>query len=441
MIARCTPLFMVSTVETLGIDARQVVAIIGCSTALLAGIIALTQNDLKRVLAYSTISQLGYMFLGVGTGSLAGITAGMFHLFTHAFFKALLFLGAGSVMHAMGGVIDMRQFGGLRRLMPITFLTFLCGCLALSGVFPFAGFFSKDAVLAAVHERAHPPHAGEAQHAHEGDGPHHHTDASMTDGRLSFVPASLSDVGLYGLLYYAALVTAFLTAVYTFRAFFLTFMGHQRVPPEAGHHAHESPGMMTLPLGVLAACSVVVGFWHGGFVDFLSSTPSLANRTVQEIESAHAFHFDVAAVSLLVALAGIGVAAFFYLGDRAEVAFLGRIGEGLAKVKSGRAAADSLATAFLLWPARFFYNLSYRKFYLDEIYHLLIVAPLRLLAGASYFMDRRLIDGIVDACGRFPGSIGSWFRSLQSGLVQFYALAMVLGLIVLIGTVVMWQLT
>ena len=126
---------------------------IGTFTALMAGIIAMTQTDLKRVLAYSTISQLGYMFLGLGIGTLAGIAAGMFHLFTHAFFKALLFLGAGSVMHAMQ-TIDMRRFGGLRRLMPATHWTFLFGCLALAGVFPWAGFWSKDAILAAAHERA-----------------------------------------------------------------------------------------------------------------------------------------------------------------------------------------------------------------------------------------------------------------------------------------------
>ncbi len=130
-------------------------AVIGGFTALLAGLIALTQNDLKRVLAYSTVSQLGYMFLSLGTGSLAGIVAGMFHLFTHAFFKALLFLGAGSVMHAMGHVIDMRRFSGLRHLMPWTYRTFWIGSLALAGVVPFSGFWSKDAILAAVHERAH----------------------------------------------------------------------------------------------------------------------------------------------------------------------------------------------------------------------------------------------------------------------------------------------
>src|SRR5262249_6352564 len=182
MVTRCMPLFMQSP------DAQHVVAAVGCATAAIGGVIAMTQTDLKRVLAYSTISQLGYMFLGLGVATLAGITAGMFHLFTHAFFKALLFLGAGSVMHAMGGVIDMRRFGGLRRLMPTTHWTFLFGCLALAGVFPFAGFWSKDAIIAAAHERSH-------------------------------------DAPLFLALYWVALVVAALTSFYTFRAFFLTFYG------------------------------------------------------------------------------------------------------------------------------------------------------------------------------------------------------------------------
>ncbi|MEX0819965.1 MAG: NADH-quinone oxidoreductase subunit L, partial [Pirellulaceae bacterium] len=149
MVTRCTPLFMASP------EAQLTVACVGAFTALLAGLIAMTQYDLKRVLAYSTVSQLGYMFLALGTGTLAGISAGMFHLFTHAFFKALLFLGAGSVMHAMGNVIDMRRFGGLRKRMPTTHATFLVGCLALAGFPLLSGFFSKDSIVAAVHQRVH----------------------------------------------------------------------------------------------------------------------------------------------------------------------------------------------------------------------------------------------------------------------------------------------
>ena len=190
LVARCMPLFLASA------DAQQVVAIIGGFTALLGALIALTQTDLKRILAYSTISQLGYMFLALGVGTMLGVTAGMFHLFTHAFFKALLFLAAGSVMHAMGDVIDIRRLGGLRRRMPLTHWTFLIGCLALAGVVPFAGFWSKDMILVAVHERA----SGGAAHA------------------------------IYLALYLAAMLTVFLTAFYTFRAYFVTFWGQERYP-------------------------------------------------------------------------------------------------------------------------------------------------------------------------------------------------------------------
>ncbi len=216
MVARCTPLFMASantpwfTIGGSPVTAQMVVATIGGFTALLAGTIAITQTDLKRVLAYSTISQLGYMFLSLGTGSLVGIVAGMFHLLTHAFFKALLFLGSGSVMHAMGGVIDMRRISGLRRLMPVTCITFLIGCLALAGLFPFSGFWSKDEILDAVNLKAH---AAEG-FAH----------------------------GLYGGLYWVGVFTAGLTAFYTFRAFFLTFFGPEHIPHEAGHRARVAEG-------------------------------------------------------------------------------------------------------------------------------------------------------------------------------------------------------
>src|SRR6185503_19948577 len=200
MVARCTPLFMASP------TAQLVVAVIGGFTALLAGLIALTQFDLKRVLAYSTVSQLGYMFLALGAGTFAGVTSGMFHLFTHAFFKALLFLGAGSVMHAMGGVIDIRQFGGLRKLMPYTHATFLVGCLALAGVFPLAGFWSKDAVLGSVHDKVH-------QLEHEIE----HRAAPPEAAHSPSPLASISDSQLptferiYQILYYSGLFTAFLT--------------------------------------------------------------------------------------------------------------------------------------------------------------------------------------------------------------------------------------
>ncbi|MBX7167186.1 MAG: NADH-quinone oxidoreductase subunit L [Pirellulales bacterium] len=373
MVTRCTPLFMAAP------DAQQVVAVVGGFTALLAGLIALTQNDLKRVLAYSTVSQLGFMFLGLGTGSLLGIVGGMFHLFTHAFFKALLFLGAGSVMHAMGNVIDMRRFGGLRQVMPYTHWTFLIGCLALAGVLPFAGFWSKDMILDAVHVRAH-------------------------------------DGGLFQYLYWAAVFTATLTAFYTFRAFLMTFYGEERIPEEAGHHAHESPPAMTMPLVILAVCSVVVGAyfeWTHGFAHMLAAAPSLAFAPMADTPQPAGLNKEVAATSTLVALAGIGLAMFLYLGDRSHVKTLGRVLQPL-------------------------YLLSYGKFFFDEIYDLLVVWPLRVLAGLSYFLDRVLIDGLVNLVAQVPRGFGWVFRSLQTGMVQFYALAMVLGLLVLAGTLLLW---
>ncbi|MHB1033531.1 MAG: NADH-quinone oxidoreductase subunit L [Pirellulales bacterium] len=370
LVARCTPLFFASP------EAQWAVAAVGGFTALLAAVIAVTQTDLKRILAYSTISQLGYMFLGAGAGTLAGITAGMFHLFTHAFFKALLFLGAGSVMHAMGGVIDIRQFGGLRRRLPVTHWTFLFGCLALAGVAPFAGFWSKDAIVAALHDRA------------GGSAPM-----------------------LYQAIYASALVTALLTAFYTFRAYFVTFYGDEKIPAEAGHHAHESPAAMTVPLTVLAICALVVGAyfeWTGGFARFLAMTPSLAYAPVKATAAPEEFHWNIAALSLVIAVSGVLAAAVVYLG--------------------GRTLLDRLTAA--LQPV---YQLSYHKFYFDELYGALIVWPVRKLAGASDWLDRRVVDALVDLCGRLPPALGAVLRPLQTGMVQFYALAMVLGLLVLIG--------
>jgi NADH-quinone oxidoreductase subunit L len=367
MVTRCTPLYFQSPY------AQDVVAVIGTVTALMAGIIALTQTDLKRVLAYSTISQLGYMFLALGVGTLPGICAGMFHLFTHAFFKALLFLGAGSVMHAMQ-TIDMRQFGGLRRLMPVTHWTFLFGCLALAGVFPWAGFWSKDAILAAAHLRA-------------------------------------DESSLFEILYWAGMFTAFLTAVYTFRGYFLTFHGPERVPAEAGHHAHESPPAITIPLTILAVCALGVGAYFEythGFVDFLLRTPSLAFTGLREAGGVHEFHTNVAIVSTAVALSGVGIAAFLFLGDQRQAAWL----------------ASTL---------RPLYSLSYGKFFIDQIYNIALVWPMWLLAQLSFFVDRRVIDGLVNLVGRIPPAAGTVVRLLQTGMVQFYALAMVLGVLVLLA--------
>jgi NADH-quinone oxidoreductase subunit L len=369
LVARCTPLFAVAP------DAQVVVSTIGGFTALFAALIALTQTDLKRILAYSTVSQLGYMFLALGTGSQLGATSGMFHLFTHAFFKALLFLGAGSVMHAMSGVIDIRRFGGLRRKMPITHWTFLFGCLALSGIFPFAGFWSKDAILDAVHEKA------------------------------------LVAGSMYGYLYYGAMFTAFLTAFYTFRAYFLTFHGEERIPEEAGHHAHESPAAMTGPLVILAIGALAVGAyfqWTGDFLrpdGFLMQTPAL--RAIQNFEL-KGLDLGMALMSTAIAVAGIGLAWLLYLAR-----------PGLAGAAAKR--------------VKLLYVLSHGKFFIDEIYAALIVRPLEMLAALLALVDKYLVDGIVDAVGALPRALGAMFRPLQSGLVQFYALVMALGVLALVG--------
>jgi NADH-quinone oxidoreductase subunit L len=374
MVARCTPLFHAS------VDAQMAVAVIGGFTALMAALVALTQTDLKRILAYSTISQLGYMFLGLGAGTVLGITAGMFHLFTHAFFKALLFLGAGSVMHAMGGVIDIRRFGGLKRIMPVTHWAFLIGCLTLAGFPLLSGFFSKDLILAAVHER-------------EG--------------------------GLYAGLYLVAVFTALLTAFYTFRAFFCTFYGPEEIPSEAGHHAHESPRSMTVPLIVLAVCSVVVGIYFEvthGFAGFLGQTPSIAYLSRHAHEHAHeGFHWKIMLTSAVVALAGIGLAAAFYWPKRKPAA------------DATHRAAEALG----------FYHLSKQKFFFDEIYQMLFVWPFMGLAAASYWIDRNVIDRTVNFIGRMPPAIGAALRPLQNGLVPFYAVGMVLGVLVLLAAVLM----
>jgi NADH-quinone oxidoreductase subunit L len=390
MVARCTPLFMASSgtpwfsLCNSPVNAQMVVALIGGISALMAGIIAVTQTDLKRMLAYSTISQLGYMFLGLGTGSLLGIIAGMFHLFTHAFFKALLFLSSGSVMHAMGGVIDMRRIGGLRKLMPITCITFLMGGLALAGLCPFAGFWSKDEILGAVHEKAH-----------------------HVEGFAQI---------LYGGLYWVGMFTAGLTAFYTFRGFFLTFFGEERIPPEAGHHAHEAPRTMTVPLMILAFLSLTIGAyfaWTHGILDFLKLTPSLAYETIAATDAEPASHGDVMLVSTVVVLCGIALAAYLYLGGLSQAARLAR---------------------FL----RPLYWLSYGKFFIDPIYQAFIVWPLWVLAQISYWVDRIVIDGLVNLVGAIPGACGAVLRILQNGMVQFYALAMMLGLLVLIGALLLW---
>jgi NADH-quinone oxidoreductase subunit L len=398
LVARCTPLFMAAP------DAQLVVALSGGITMLLAALIALTQNDLKRVLAYSTLSQLGYMFLALGCALRApgkttigsevthplvtfAVTAAMFHLFTHAFFKALLFLSAGSVMTAMHHVIDMRRFSGLRKVLPITHWTFLAGAVSLSALPLTSGFFSKDDVLAAVHEASHV--------------------AGGTRGTF------------YLVLLAAGILTAGLTAFYTFRAYFKTFWGELKLPEELSHghgHGHashgshgkeataqESPPVMTIPLIILAVLALVVGGllgpWTHYFGKLLAHVPYFPLGGEEEAN---------------YVLMGLGTAA-------------GLIGLALAWLMYQKRPELAPMLAKKIEPL---YQMSLNKFFFDEIYLAVVVRPAEALARLIRRADADGVDAAVDLVGRVPVLIGALFRPVQNGLVQFYALAMILGLTV-----------
>ena len=375
LVARCAPLFVLSP------DAQAIVAWTGGITALLAAFLAMGQYDLKRVLAYSTVSQLGFMFLALGTlGAVSpvfAVTAALFHLFTHAFFKALLFLASGSVMHAMGDVIDMRKFGGLRKIMPLTHLTFLCGAAALAGVPLLSGFWSKDLILESLQQAA--------------DGTHAYANS-------------------FYLLMLVAILTAGMTAFYTFRAYFLTFHGELRIPAEAGDHAHESPTVMTFPLIVLAAGALLVGIavepFNHAFSHFLSRTPALQQAGgmagLKEVE--HGFNWGIAGLSTLLAVAGVGLAYMFH-------------------VRGSAAALEPI------------YRASRTKLFVDEIYAAVFVKPAEGLAFLARVFDQ-LLDSFARLLASLPRFLGSWVRPIQNGLVQFYALSMALGLGVFLTFVV-----
>lgn len=384
LVARCTPLFGIEP------NAQLLVACIGGFTALFAALIAVTQTDLKRVLAYSTLSQLGYMFLALGCGIPAGthrlaglaVTAAIFHLFTHAFFKALLFLSAGSVMHAMGDTCDMNRFSGLRKLLPITHWTFLCGALALAGVPPLSGFWSKDEIIGCNFE------------AYQGG---HHM--------------------LYLLLFLSALLTAGLTAFYTARAYFRTFWGEERFPPEAGHHPHDAPAIMAWPLRILAVGAVGVGLVLGPvthlFAGFLDRTWIEPQMDHLQYHAEQHMHWGLMACSSLIALAGIGIAYWMYVK---KPAVAGQI-------------ARSMALSF---------ELSRHKFYVDEAYELFIVRPMAILAHVCRVIDTYVLDGLVDLIGQAPAFLGFMVRPVQNGLVQFYALLMALGIAGFLLSVLLW---
>ena len=376
--------------------AMLVVAIIGAVTAIYAASMGIVQNDIKKVLAYSTISQLGYMFLACGVGA---FTAGIFHLMTHAFFKGLLFLAAGSVIHALSGEQDMRKMGGLRKKIPVTYWTMLAASLAIAGIFPFAGFLSKDLILSSAYEK---------------------------------------DFLLWAIGY----VTAGMTAFYMFRLMFMTFHGESRVDREVAHHIHESPRTMLVPLVILAALSFAGGWisWPeilGGnsrFVHFLEpviAVPHAArSQAVSEVTS-RAGEFGLMLLSEGLVVLGILFAWYIYI-KRTELA--------------GR-----FARAFGA-----FYRLVYHKYYMDEIYDAVFVNRAKDLGLAFGAFDTYVIDGLgVNGAAwltRFASRISIWWdtwivdgfvrlgarivwllsfpvRLIQDGLVQSYMLLIVIGLI------------
>ncbi len=363
-------------------QALEVVAIVGCCTAFYAATIALVQNDLKRMLAYSTISQLGYMFLGCGAGVFA---AGIFHLMTHACFKALLFLCAGSVMHALSGELDMRKMGGLRHKMPTTYWTFLIGTLAISGVPFLAGFFSKDEILAGAYE-----------------GPL---------GRPW--------------LYWLATLTAGLTALYMFRALIMTFHGESRLSPEVEHHAHESGSKMTVPLMILAFFSVVAGYvswpkaWAGSeqFDRYLAPVFGRSEQILTVEAAHHAEGLSAGALlvfSIFAAGIGISLSLWFYLKS---TQIPGQIAERFGGI----------------------YRVLVRKYYVDEIYDWLIVRPLR--SGSEKILWQVIDAGAIDDIGvngtaRATAAAGNILRRIQSGNLRSYAAWVLLGAVLWLGFII-----
>jgi NADH-quinone oxidoreductase subunit L len=348
MVARAFAIFYVLP------DAMTIVAWVGGFTALFAASIALTQREIKRILAYSTVSQLGFMMLALGVGSL---TSSMFHLMTHAFFKALLFLGAGSILHALHDKADVFEMGGLRKSMPATFAMMAVAVLAIAGIPPFAGFFSKDEILLAVAHVSAP-------------------------------------------LYAMAMLTAFLTAFYMARLLILAFFGMAK----SGRHPHESELSMLIPMGVLAALSVV-----GGIVPYIAGF----GEWVRFGPAHHAgIDWGIAIPATLIALSAFSLAWMIYgaKGDR----------------------SDAVASKF-----GFLYALSFNKFYVDELYQLMN----RLLLGGAAkilaWVDINVVDGIVDGSARAAESAGIMLRRLQTGQVQHYATVMFVAMVVLIA--ILWN--
>ena len=371
MVARMSPLFELSQ------TALSFVIVIGAITALFMGLLGIVQNDIKRVIAYSTLSQLGYMVVALGASAYA---TGIFHLMTHAFFKALLFLAAGSVIIAMHHEQDMTKMGGLKKYMPITYWTFLMGALALIGFPGFAGFFSKDSIIEAVH--------------------------------ASTVPGA-------GFAYVAVLIGVFITALYTFRMFFLVFHGKERMDEHTRHHLHESPPVVTVPLVLLAIPSVIIGALAIGplqFGDFFGhAIMVLPEHNVLEVFAAEyhgAFNFilhGLMAPAVWLSFLGVGVAWFLYL-KRPELA--GEIKQRFPGI----------------------YSLLDRKYGADDFNDAVFAGGSRSLGRFLWrFGDIKLIDGVmVNGTAFGIGKLSGVIRRVQSGFLYHYAFAMIIGLLVLL---------
>ncbi len=359
MIARSNILYTLAPVS------QTVVAVVGLATAILAATIALKQNDIKKVLAYSTVSQLGYMFLGLGVGAYTGA---VFHVMTHAFFKALLFLGAGSVIHAMHHEQDIRKMGGLAKKLPVTHWTFLAGCIAIAGIPPFSGFFSKDEIL--VHAFAANP-----------------------------------------VYYVIGLAGALMTAFYMFRLYAMTFSGTFRGTHEQEHHLHESPWQMTMPLMVLAVLAIVAGFV--GIPELFAAdahklehylAPVFAAST--ELAEAHHVSHATEYILLAVSITLIVISILYALNRFSKKPETGEA-EGFGKVLAN-------------------------KWYVDELYNSIVTKPLNGLgAFANRFIEKSGIDGIVNGVGKSVQWGGRQLRLMQSGQVGSYVLWMVLGILIL----------
>jgi NADH-quinone oxidoreductase subunit L len=369
MVARSNALYLLSPVS------MGVVAVVGAATAIFSATIGITQNDIKRVLAYSTVSQLGYMFLACGVGA---FTAGIFHLMTHAFFKALLFLGSGSVIHALSGEQDMRKMGSLKKHLPITFTTMFIATLAIAGIPGLSGFFSKDEILWK---------AFSSEHGH---------------------PA----------LWAVGALAAGVTAFYMFRLIFMTFFGASRMEPQVEKHVHESPWSMTLPLMLLAVLSVVGGWigipevlgGHNYFEEWLA--PVFAHGAAGVHGAAHhpvTLEMGLMAGSVAVALCGIGLAYYLYR----------------VRTEKPKEIAEKVPTL---------YDVVYNKYYVDEIYDIFIVR--RIVDGSVWLwraFDAAFIDGIVNGVASLVRGAGDRLRRVQTGVVGNYAFSLLLGAVLIVG--------